>query len=58
VNKGQINLAKGDITRLSLISSVMPCQVASCHNCCLGFNRTGNSAIRSIGYGLRKPYPI
>ena len=38
-NKGQSSLAKGDITRRLSICSVM-----SCH---LGFDRTGNSAIRS-----------
>jgi len=57
VNNGQINLAKSDIARLLLISSVMSRQVTSCHGCRLGFNQTGNSAIRSTGHGPRKHYP-
>jgi len=60
VNKGQIDSAKQKVTSLGFCWYLPSChcQVASCHGCRLGFNRTGNSAIRSTGYGLRrKPYP-
>jgi len=50
VNKGQSNSAKGDMHSVLVLSIpyVVTNQVMSCHCRHLGFDRIGNSAIRSV----------